>query len=538
MAIASLPTRRIDLTPAHVVTIAGTPYRALGVETQHGVDRPVGTATITLAQPETGGTLAELRDRWLNRPIEAQIGYVEHGGAARVFAGRIDSIARAYDRSGYSLTVKASGYATLLDFPSEDDITFEGNTRLYDIVRSLCTMRGLPMFGGELITYPNSATEVRLGGVSHVDEGKIIIPRRTSPLRWIVQKLQLFGYRGFDRPDGMFWWQRVNGKPTGSPVETFTQGLNLFSLGRNDDISGMVTWWDVEGANWTDDDGIAVKIRSFPGTVPPDSGGFVTPPGYVRQPLSDPALVTQALADAARNAHELDTGGPQEDDTWRYIGNTTIQPGHTVAITSGLMEMSAAKRWVMNVDHSSSGRGIRTTWRGWTGVGNALVAGNDETRIRVFTEPRHIGDEYVAWYGQQAPQGKVIQFDITIPATYTAIILEGWAHGCNSQLLEGTSTELEVSKIEVWQGGGDKPVGTGTLPSMPEEYEKRLPYGSGTTHWQRFRIPVPGRLEPGMATVKLLAGENRGAGYDDYEVQQLDLVMTGTGVPVLPTGGS
>ena len=49
MSAASLTTHRIDLTPAQVVTIDGTPYRALAVETQHGVNRPIGTATITLA---------------------------------------------------------------------------------------------------------------------------------------------------------------------------------------------------------------------------------------------------------------------------------------------------------------------------------------------------------------------------------------------------------------------------------------------------------------------------------------------------------
>lgn len=536
--VATLPTGRIDLTPAHVVTIDGIPFRALGVETQHAVDRPIGTATITLTQPETGGSLPELRDRWLNRPIEAQIGYVEYGGTERVFSGRIASISRSFDRSGYSISVKANGWAALLDFPSEEDIVFAGNTRLYDIVRSLCTMRKLPMFGGDLITYPNSTASIRLGGVPHVDEGKVIIPRRTSPLRWIVQKLQLFGYRAFDRPDGMFWWQRVNGKPTGALQAAFVQGLNLLSLSRDDDVGGMVTWWDVEGASWTDDDGIPVKIRSFPGTVPPDSGGFVTPPGYVRGSVSDNALVTQALADAVRNAHEIDTGGPQEDDRWRYIGHTAMQPGHTAFIRSELVEMNDVKRWVMSVDHSSSARGIRTTWRGWAGAGNALAAGNDATTIRVFTEAKHIGDERVDWYAVPNPNGKEITFDIVIPNTHTAMILEGWIHGSNSQLLEGANTDIEVSKVEVWQGGGDKPVGTATLPSTPEDYEKRLPYGIGTTHWQRFRIPVPGRLDPGIATVKLIAGDNKGAGWDDYEVQQLDLVMTGTGYPALPTGGS
>jgi hypothetical protein len=555
MVVASLPTQRIDLTPAQVVAIDGTPYRALAVETQHGVDRPIGTATITLAP--VGASVTDLRASWLNRPIEAQIGYVENGGAARVFVGRIASISRAFDRNGSTLQVRANGYAELLDFPSEEDIVFAGNSRLYDIVRSLCQMRGLPMYGGDLITYPTSTTPVRLGGVSFVDEGKIIIPKRTSPLRWIVQKLQLFGYRAYDQPDGQFHWQRVNGIPPGSAVETFEQGVNLFSLSRDDEVAGMVTWWDVEGASWTDDDGIAVKIRSFPSSVPPDSGGYVTPPGYVRDAITDDALVTQALANAVRNAHEIDTGGPSQTGRWRYTGDTKIQPGDTVALTSPLMELSNAKRWVLSVDHSSSTKGIRTTWTGWTGAGNALAAGDDSTTIRVFTDPRHIGDEYVGWYAVPSPNGRVIQFDITVPDTYTAIILSGWVHGSNSYFLEGASSESEVSKIEVWQFGGDKAIGTGTLPTAPENYEKRLTYdptksatledGSvknpiGYDYWQRFRIPVPGRLEPGIATVKLISGEDRRISdqfrWDDFEIAELDVTLTGSGSPDLPGSGS
>ena len=535
MVLASLPTSRIELTPIQVVTVDGSPQNALTVTTQHGVNRPKGTATFTLQRPET--SVDELRDRWLNRPIEAQIGYQETGGARRVFSGRVASISRSFDNRGYGLQVRAVGWASLLDFESEEDIVFAGRTSLYDIVRSLCQMNGLPMYGGDLITYPDSTEVVRLGGIPFVDDGNVIIPRRTSPLRWITQKLGLFGYRAYDRPDGMFWWQRVNGAPAGEAVQSFAQGLSLLSASRDDDTDGMVTWWDVEGASWTDDDGISIKIRSFPAVVPDDDGGFVTPPGYVRQSLSDPALVSQDLADAVRNAHELDTLGPYETETWRYVGNTEIQPGDVAAITSDLLELSAAKRWVMAVDNAASSRGIRTTWQGWTGPGEALAAGDDSETISVFTSPRHIGDEYVAWYAQPAPQGKVISFDISIPDTYTALILEGWAHGCSSQMIGNTNTEIEVSKIEVWQGG-DKAVGTATLPTMPEDYALQLPYGSGTAHWQRFRIPVPGRLTPGVATVKLIAGENSNSGTDDYEIQQLNLVTSGNGYPVLPTGGS
>ena len=536
--VASLPTRRIIRTPVQVVTIDGSPQMALSVSTQHGVNRPKGTATVTLVKPE--GSITDLRAKWLNRPIEIQLGYEEDGGARRVFSGRVSSIHRGFDRGGYSLQVKAGGWAGLLDFESEEDIRFKGRTSLYEVVRSLCQMRGLPMYGGELIRYPNSTTTVILGGEPMVDDGDVIIPRRTSPLRWIVQKLELFGYRAFDRPDGMFWWQRVNGAPTGAAHATFEQGLTLLSASRDDDIDGMVTWWDVEGASWTDDDGVPIKIRSFPASVPGDTGGYVTPPGFVRRPLSDPALVTQSLADAARNAHELDTMGPYESETWRYIGDTELQPGHTAAITSSLLELNGARRWVMSVDHSASAQGIRTTWQGWTGVGTALAAGDDSEVITVFTSPRHIGDEYLSHYAVPSPQGREISFDITIPDEFTAIVISGLGHGCNSYMIGGTSDESEVSKIEVWQGG-DKAVGTATLPTMPEDLEKRLNYNN-IANWQSFRLPVPGRLEPGTATVKLISGEDKRIGtayrFDDYEIRDLKITLTGVGYPAIASKGS
>ena len=303
---------------------------------------------------------------------------------------------------------------------------------------------------------------------------------------------------------------------------------------REDTIDGMVTWWDVEGASWTDEDGIPTKIRSFPAVVPADPGGFVTPPGYVREGLSDPALVTQALADAARNVREISTGAPHEWETARYIGKPALLPGQVVSLTSELLELSDAKRWVMSVQHSADDRGIRTTWAGWTGSGSAVPAGNDAATVTVFTSPRHVGDEYLSYYAVPNPEWLEISFTITVPDTYTALVLSGEGHGCNSYLIDGANAESEVSKIEVWQGG-DKPVGTATLPTMPENY------GASPT-WQSFRLPVPGRLTPGVATVKLLSGQDRripdAYTNDDYEIRNLVLTLTGVGVPVLPTGGT
>lgn len=521
---ASLPTGRISLTPRRIVMIDGVPYHALTAETQHAVDQPRGTATVRLVRPD----LTDLRDRWLNRPIEIQLGYDQYGGASRVFSGHVRGLTRGFDRRGFTLQIKALGWAARLDFPSEEDVVFPGGTRLYDIVRSLCARRGLPMFGGELITDVVTGAPIRLGGVEGVDEGNVIIPRRTSWLQWIVQKLDLFGYKAFDRPDGTFWWQLVAGQPTAASVDTFQQGRSLFLATREDTIDGMVTWWGVDGASWTDEDGIANKIRSFPAEVPPDPGGFVTPPGYVRAPLSDSILVTQELADASRHAREISTMGPREWETARFVGKPALQPGNVATLTSPLLELDTARRWVMSVDHSANNEGIRTTWAGWTGVGAAQPAGDDAERIPIFTGYRHVGNEYLSYYGQPAPQGREITFEVEVPDTYTAFYIEGWIRGSNSYLLGGPTIDATVSKLEAWQGESDKPVGTATLPSVPES-EGSL---------QFFRLPLPGRLEPGTATIKAISGEDSGGGPDDFEGRDWTLVLTGRGYPVLPTGGS
>lgn len=528
----------IDRTPRQIVTIDGDQVWPLTIETQHGLKRPKSTATITLPLPEI--PLENLRDRWLNRTIEAMTGYDEDGGAQRVFYGRVTKLSRSFDRNGYRLQVSATGWASLLDFPSETDIVYPANTRLYDIIRSLCDVRGVPIAGGEMIVYPGSTTAVRLGGVDYVDDGKVVIPKRTSPLQWLVTTLGLFGYYCYDRPDGMFRWGRVMGRPPWLPLATYTQGDNVFSMSRDDDLSQMVTWWDVEGVSYTDGDGVPVKVRSFPASVP--WSALLDPPGYVRQPLRGNVLVTVPLADAARNVAEINSAAPYEAESWRYAGAPGIAPGDVVQLGSSLLELDDTTRWVMSVDHSSSSRGLRTTCTGWQGAGEALDPGNDSVDIAVFTNPRHVGNETLSHYAHPAPQGTVISFDITVPDTYTAIVLSGWAHGVNSFLSEGKSSEETVSKIEVWQGATDKPVGTGVLPSMPENLNKRYPYGAASPsvwqkYWTKFRIPVPGRLEPGTATVKLISGKDSKKSYDDYEVRLLVVTLTGVGYPELPGGG-
>ncbi|MEB0161251.1 hypothetical protein, partial [Pseudomonas sp. AH2 (2023)] len=76
--------------------------------------------------------------RWINKPIEIQVGYAETGGARRVFSGRVADIERDWGVRGTEVMVRCKGWASILDFPSEEDMEFGANTSLYDVIRALC----------------------------------------------------------------------------------------------------------------------------------------------------------------------------------------------------------------------------------------------------------------------------------------------------------------------------------------------------------------------------------------------------------------
>lgn len=514
-------------------TIGGVPTRVYAGDGQHDVDRPTATATVTLAAP-----LADHID--INVPIEIQAGYRD-GTIGTVFSGRVSDTTEALTERSALVTIAADGWTSLLAWEQETDLIFSGPIALYEIVRSLCAWRGVPSYRIDEITAPDGVTPIILGGVTDYESGNVIIPRRSSPLDWLRRKLALFGYRIFDTPDGTVRVQRVSGAPNTEPAVAYTTGVNLYTLKRTRTARTMTTYLTVSGPTYTDSDGVTVVPRSIAESVP--FSQYLNPPGYRAGDIQDNEIVTNALAAIVRNVAEIDGGAPEVMERWESRGDPLRAPGEIVTVTSTGHLGHTSDYWVMATDWRCDERSFTTSLTGWAGGGEALPSGIDEETIDVQIAARHIGDERVDWYAQPQPQGKRVSVTITVPDFYTSIYVTGRIHGSNSMFIDSANADLTVSKIEVYQDQGQddtsKPVGTVELPVVPEDYAKRLDY-TNDAYWQDLRRPVPGRLEPGTARVEFVSGENKSLGsspyrFDDYELKNVRLTLTGIGTPTLPT---
>lgn len=529
MSLATFPApTQTVLHPRLVVTVNGVSIPALAFDAQHGVDQPVGTATITVPLP-LPDRLRGADGNVLNVPVEVQAGHDETA-IRTVFSGRIDADRMEMDTTERTATLYARGWATLLDWEEEDDLEFAGPIPLHEIARSLCRWRGVPKFRIDPIVYPDTNVVLTLGGNSLVDDGKVIIPRRTSPLSWLDRKVRLFGYRLFDTPSGELRVQRISGTPQGSVAATYAEGVNAFRMEMSRDLKPMVTYWTVEGATIQDHDGVSVTVLSRPASVPYTP--LLNPPGYRAGRMSDNDLITHTVANAARLVAEVDHAAPYRELSWEAVGDAWRQPGDVVRITSPTFDHDAL-HWLMSARQRLDARdGYVTSYSAWSGGGEALATMSDLRLVEVGAGPYHIGDETVAHYARPTPQGATVSLPFTVPSEYTSIAVSGLLHGSNSMLVDGANTELKVSKVEFWQSG--ESVGTADLPVDPENLLQRLDYRQ-IRHWQRFRLPLPSKIEPGPAEVRFIAGEDGGNGLDDYEIRDVTIELRGSGRPALPT---
>lgn len=526
-------TGTIHQTPSSLVTINGVPTPVEVWRTSHGVDQPIGSLSATIP----GGDLSHVDN---NAVIEVQAGYAD-APTRRTFAGRIVDVDRSFDTNGLSVRVQCDDDMSLLAFESESDTVYSGATQLYEIARSMMAGRSMPLWEVEAITYPDGATPVVFGGVDEIDGGDVVIRANTAYHTWLAQKAKLFGYRAFGAPDGTGRVQRVSGAPAAAPVASFAEGVNCFRLGTRRSTRPIVTNWTVNGARYTDADGVTISLRSIPGVVPLEP--YLAPVGYRSGRANDSILTSQALTDAVRNVLEIDRATIYQLVSWETWGHPEIQPGDVIEVTSASVDIPVTTRyWVMGVVHQWDRNGFTTTLEGWAGSGDPLAPGIDETIIPVGSGIYRLGDEYLWHYAipnppwGEAREKQVVPF--TVPGTYTSLALRFRQHGTNSYLLDGVNTDSTVSKLEVWQNG--ERVGTAQLPMSPENLLQRYPY-SNDAYWTSGRMPIPGRLEPGPAEMHIIAGkDNRIADVyriDDFEIKNLAVEARGTGTPVLPGGG-
>lgn len=535
-------------TPTLAVWIGHTPTACVEAHTAHGTEQPVGTCSLVLPAP---------RPAWVdyNADVTVQAGYAE-GSLATIFRGRIPTTSEAFDEQGGWVRVSCVGYLSLLQWADYTDLwisTTAGPVPLAEAVMALLARREVPMRWVDPTTYPDGTTSLDLAGVAEVDGGKLHIPRNTAPLDFFGRAARLFGYRLFDRPDGFAKLQRISGRPPNAPAIAFTEGVDLLQVGHDRDLTPMVTYWEVLGAKYTSAaDGTQVAIRSIPAAVPYDAR--LDPPGYKHDQISDQLLVTQALADAARNVAEIDYGAPTETVPWTSELAPTLQPGDVASVTSATTG-TAGTWWVRAVHHDvTDQQGATTQWEGWAGGGTALAAGSDCVSQALGSGVYHLGDETIPWYAHPAPMGGYtdangkpqsrVDIPFTVAADYSTIKATAQSHGCNSYYIGGQNTTSTVSTFEIWQnqndGQGFRRIGGGDLPVQNEDYAQEYPYATDDRYWTTIAIPISGSLKAGSATLRIVAGTDADAvdgPVDDFEVKSITLTTCGVGVPTLPEGG-
>lgn len=556
VALHSLPTRQRLLHPRLVATVNDAPSPVTSCRTDHGTDKLIGALTFSVPLP-----LADQFDayRGLNQRIDLFAGFDELGGTATIFSGHIIDSKGTVSDDGMSATFRANGWAALLDFGSPTDMVWPGPIRLDTVIRSLFALRQIPLYLIDDITRPDGVTPVMIGGNRYRDNGEVRIDRDASWLTWIDRQIRPWGYRLFDCPNGLVRITRISGTPNPASVAAaFGSGINVYRMGRSDDLTQMVTYWEIKGPTWTDDDGVTHAPRSIPAAVP--YSPLLDPPGYRKQTVTHDALddegpgPTFPQADAVRNRYEIDRSLPEETEDWDIHGYPLLQPGDVVTVQSDPLGLAAPQaRWLTSLTQTFDSRqGYKAMMTGWAGGGTPLSAGNDCETITLRTSPVHLGDENLWHYAQPNPSGKEFWLEFDAPAYFSSITLIALMHGCNSYLLPDDEKadpqgnyESSVSKYEIYQSGDDEPLGSGKLPMLPENLNQRLNYNNLSNWVER---PVPIRLNsgkiglPGRVKVKIISGKDSKISdeftYDDFELRNIRVRICGHTEPVLPGGGA
>ncbi|MDQ3540899.1 MAG: hypothetical protein M3440_09440 [Chloroflexota bacterium] len=498
------------------VTINGVDTPCLEAHTLHDVDAPIATGSLVMLAPRPSHVD-------LGNPVRIEMGY--DPAIRTVFYGKVADDDATFSESGGMLRVAIEGWGKYLWYAQQADLTFLGMTSYKEIFRSLCARQKVPLSYADNATYPNGDT-LNFGGLGRVNNGNVTIPKDSSPGEVLDRLGRLFGYRVYDRPDGYVRMKKISGLPVGDVFRAYEQGVNVLDVRQTRTLDGMVNYWEVIGARYTNPDGSETALRSIPATVPFDAR--LGPSGVNRDSKTDADLVNLPRCDYCRNVQEIDRSTPYYRWTWTGMGDAEMSPGQVVSVTSPMVGTNT-RLWLMSVAHTFTDDEWTTAMSGWAGAGTALPAGNDcATQTLVGNGGFHLGNEYLAHYRRRNPDGTTKTIPFSVTNGYSTLTIRGYAHGCNSF---ARNTDSTASRFEIWQGGAK--VAEGEMPRLDEDLEQRKNYSLDST-WERIVVPLSGSLAAGSAELRIISGFDSTVGdRDDFECRDLVAELCGVGAPIV-----
>lgn len=353
--------------PACEVTIGGVVQTAVEWSTQHSVEAPLAQASIVVPSPPPSGVFE-------GAAVRIKVKGDSGEELRTVFEGRARGpLEWNQTDSDATITVRCDGNLWKMTFPATYDMSWVGPITPRKLIRQMLAFRGIDNAHVEEFVHPTTGVPMLLGGVPWFDDGRVICPQGTAPLDFVDRICRLFGYRIYDRPDGRVRVSRVCGPPK-DPDYILTEGVDLLGPSKDVDLHGINTSIEVTGASGTDPSGAQIQIVSRP-RKGIRSKFIPNPPRYNMTSESDPLLVTQYLADAARIVKEFDQAGP----SWRFSseaigasrGALSLAPNMVFTVkapTIGLV--GTGKRfWQISVANGWGAQGFWTTIEGWRPTG-------------------------------------------------------------------------------------------------------------------------------------------------------------------------
>jgi hypothetical protein len=484
------------------VTIDGIVTHCTDVRTNHGKDQPIGSGSVTIPGPMRSHVQPAT-------PVRIELGYGEN--VDTVFLGQTSDDTLGFTDMGHSMRVALEGYGKRLWYALETEEKVAGPIGLHTVFNTFAAARQVPHYLADPFV-DVVGDPLTVAGISKVDGGAFVtIDAESSPGAVIDRIARLFGYATFDTPNGWHRFMRISGIPSGTPVRTYTEGVDILRIEKARSLKAMVNAWEIVGASWTGVDGEAIELFSRSSGVPLDPR--LGPTGKNKRTLRDDALVTQRLCDVCREVMEIDYAAPQDLYSVDIPGDAGLQPGDAITLAGPTVDGTVTV-WVTDIAHASSGQGWTTSLSCWAGRGEATPSpvGGDCVTVAILSGTRHLGDSVIATYARPNPDGLTYTANHTAASKYRSLSVAGRVHGASSR-----------SRIELRQGGVVKASG-----AFPQQTDDSRDY-TDPSHWPRITVPLNGAIDAGATEVRIISGIESTGGYDDLEVRDLTLRLCGAG---------